>query len=305
MIPNGCYFDEEGLGGLDLLNFFDQFSFILPAPIGRAEALFQLLHTLLELGLLVVDRMHVLSHFLEVAVQRRDLPIDFLHSRETLFFLLIVLVQLVEELAELALDGVSALLAFAHRSSGLVLLGHLVLEVFLQLFDLLVDVGHLEVVLSVVRLSQGLLRHGGHNRVNCHKEVISTLAPFCKLILSEPRIERLLRLEGRVLVRHFLPLFVEGDAGLLLPRQLLLLLLCLVVFGIAVVAICVLGVGTSCGGWGLGVVITIGFIVISDGGMRLITTSAIASSASACASFVLLCTGGILCVILVGCGASS
>ena len=153
--------------------------------------------------------MHVLSHFLEITVKVLDLLLNILDLGETLFFLLIVGVELAEELSELVSDRVTALLALLHRRSRLVLLSHQVVELLCHLLDLLVDGGNFEVILGVVRLLEGLLGHGGNNRVNSHEEIVATFTPLRELILSKLRDKGALGHERLVLLRHLLALLVE------------------------------------------------------------------------------------------------
>jgi len=120
-------------------------------------------------------------------------------------------------------DWVATLLTFLHISSGLVLFGHFILEPFLELLDFLIDPRNLQVVRRVIRLLERLFRHRRHNRVNCHKQLGTSIAPLTGLILGKAGVERASGYKWLVLVRHFFALLVICLVSLLLLCGLLLL----------------------------------------------------------------------------------
>lgn len=274
-------FDKEGLRCLHLFDFFDQFTLIDSAPVCGGEALLKLFDTLFELSLIVVDRMHILSLLLELSVKVLDFTLNLLNLCETLLFLLIVFVEFSEELTKLISDRIATLLTFFHGSSGLVLLSNSVIKLILQLFDLLVDGGDLEMILGIIGLLEHLFGHGRHNRVNGHEQIIAAFAPFGKLILSKPRIKGLLGFERLILVRHFLALLIECSTCLLLLSGLLFLR-----FAITLVAIVVRCVYV--------IVVLIAFA------LRLISPAAITSGSSTSTAFVFFGLSSVL-----GCSTST
>ena len=100
-------FREDRARLLYLLNFFDQASLVGLAPIVCLKAMLKLTNSPLQLGLIVVYRVHTSLNFLQFAIHLSQLFIDALYFGEAVFFLLIVLVELTEELAELLLDRVT------------------------------------------------------------------------------------------------------------------------------------------------------------------------------------------------------
>ena len=86
------YLDEKWLRLLNLFYLFNEFCFVNPVPVRGLEALFKLLDTLLELGLVVVDRVYIFTHFHKLSIETLDLAFNFLNASETLLFLLIVLI---------------------------------------------------------------------------------------------------------------------------------------------------------------------------------------------------------------------
>ena len=86
------YLHEERLRLFDLFDLFNEFSLVNSVPVCGAEALFELFDPLLELRLVVVDRVNIFAHFHELSIETLDLAFNFLNASKTLLFLLIVLI---------------------------------------------------------------------------------------------------------------------------------------------------------------------------------------------------------------------
>ena len=84
----------------------------------------ELTNSPLQLGLIVVDRVHSSLNFLKFAISLSQLAIDTLYLGEAVLFLLIVLVKLTEELAELLPDRVPSGLAILYCCTHFMLLSN-------------------------------------------------------------------------------------------------------------------------------------------------------------------------------------
>ena len=103
------------------------------------ECLLQFFDTLFELRFVIVLWMDVLAQTLELFLLVLDLACHALDLAKLYLLLVLVLIELGEELAELVFDRISSKLAFLHKRACLVLLRNQVFELVLQLTNLHVD----------------------------------------------------------------------------------------------------------------------------------------------------------------------
>ena len=98
------------------------------------------------------------------------------------------------------------------------LLSDKLFKLVLQLLDLLIKACHVQVVLGIIWLLEGLLWHVGYDGLDRHEQVVTSTTPLGKLILLEARIKDAAWCIWLILMRHLLSLLVK----FLLRRQLLL-----------------------------------------------------------------------------------
>lgn len=194
------------------------------------ESLLELPDATVNLGLVVVNRVHVLLSLDSLAVLVLNPPVDLLDLRVELLLLISVDPQLLEELGQLFLHWIASLLAVDHLGALLPALGLPLLELLIELLYPVIELCHLKVVLRVIWLLEKFLGHAWDDRVHCDVQVLPRVPPLGNLVLGETRIEFTLAQEGFVLVRGILspllllllPLFLRCQR---LWRRLLLFLL--------------------------------------------------------------------------------
>ena len=127
--------------------------------------------------------MHILALSLQLTLAVLKLLLDGFDLSILGLSLFIVSLKLAEQFSELRLDRIATLLSVTHVCARLVLLSDQLFEFLLELLDLLILLGHLEVILGVIRLLQFIFWHGRHDCLDCHKQIIAALLPLCELVL--------------------------------------------------------------------------------------------------------------------------
>lgn len=108
-----------------------------------------------------------------------------------------------------------------HVGSHGMLLSDELLDLLRSLLYFFVQFGHLQVIVDVVGLLERLGRHDRNYSIHSDEEVVFSPSPLSELVFCEARVKNLLRNEWLILMRHLLPLLLEGLARLLLRRWLL------------------------------------------------------------------------------------